>query len=187
QMTPTAGLHPTKRIYNVWLSYINNRTFSIRVNFLMTMDMEGFWPAGDNDNVFRFEKNTISNPSIDDNTYASVYNESRQFKMEATNWDGSTAESAIYKETFKARFWCSSNECCEAYSACILSPVTDWAYQLYRNDNVVSGFSAYENTNLKFQASFNGGNTPVMYFVGVYRKQNHINVNAYWQEISFSY
>lgn len=187
-MLPTSLIHATRRnVHSVVLSYVTNNTFSIQIRFLMLMDDKDFNDGLATDNVFRFEKNAIDNPLSDDNTVAGVYNEIRQLKMEVTNWDGSTAESAIYEEDINARFWCGGNECCPSFYECIVDPISDWAYQLYRDASIVTGFSAYENTNLKFQASFNAGNLPSRYYVGIYRKDNYTNNSQYWTDVSFSY
>jgi hypothetical protein len=187
-MLPTSTLHTTRRIpYYVQLTAIGLNQFSIQIRFLMQMDEKDFSDGLSYASINRFEKNAIDNPLFDDNTVPSVYNEMRQLKMEVTNWDGTDAESAIYKADFNARFWCFGDGCCSDYMECIVDPVSDWSYQLYRDDAIVSGFSAYENTTIKFQANFNAGNTPSRYHVGIYRKDSFTNNSVYWTGITFSY
>lgn len=188
QMYPQVNLHETQHIYRVYLDYVDDQTFDISVNFLMLMDFRYFWNGISTLNTFRFEKNVINNPNIDDNGHASVYNTEKQIQMEATDWDGSTAENAVFRKNIHSRFWCSiGGECCDLFAGCIIpNSVDNWTYQIYDSSGLqTTGFSAFDDRTIKFQTEFLAGTTPSKYYIGIYRKDQASNSQNYWLDLEF--
>lgn len=188
-MNPMIGLDPTKHVYTVQLGYVTDSTFEITVRYMMMMDTRDFWDGTSTTNTFRFEKNVVNNTLTDDNTFPSVYNSEKQFKVEATHWDGTDAESAVFKQPFHSRFWCNiGGECCDLFAGCILTGnIENWAYQLYDTGGLlINGLSAFEDRTIKFQADFIAATTPSKYYIGVYRKDNATNAGNYWTDLTFS-
>lgn len=191
-MQPLSGLDYTRRIQFIGLAYVDDQTFEISVHFIMTMDEKQIW---DNSalasNQWHFEKNAEDNVNTDDNTGVSIYNQNRELWIEATDWDGVTAENAIFQQPLGSRWWCSgdADSCCEEFEDCFVAePVSSWAYQLYNlSDEFVTGFSPFENTKIKFQAEFNAGTIPSFYYMGIYRKDDEQNISEYWNDLTFSY
>lgn len=184
-MMPTTSLHFTKHLYKVTLSYVSPNTFDIEVRMLLKMDEGEIWTNTTQDNLNRLEKNIVTNPVPDNNDLLSVYSGQRELRIEATHFDGTTAENAVFQKAFSARFYCDASDCCEEFD-CLNPAIGDIGYQLFRNGGVVTNFSAYDNTTLYFTATLNAGAIS-KYYIALYRRDNQTNAAAYWQDLSMNY
>jgi hypothetical protein len=186
-MLPTSGLHATKHLYNIALTYIDVNTFEIQVRFILKMDEKEFWTVNTQDNLNRLEKNVVDNPSPDNNNLVSVYSQQRELRIEATTWDGTTAENAVFQKTFQAKYFCEfGGECCEEFD-CFAAAISGISYELFRSGESVSNFSAYDNTTIVFTAHKNAAASINKYYVALYRRDTNTNSDKYWNELNFNY
>lgn len=185
-MLPTSGLHPTKHIYKVRLAYFTQNRFQIEVRMILKMDETEFWTNTALSNLNRLEKNIVTNPAPDNNDLVSVYSAQRELRIEATHFDGVTAENAVFQKPFSARFFCESNECCEEFD-CLNPAIEDISFQLFRDSNVVTNFSAFDDTTLYVTATKNTLHSIEKYYVAIYRRDTATNSDTYWNDLSFNY
>jgi len=187
ELLPMSGLSPTRWIYSVRLTRIDNTSFTVETRFLNKMDERVIWTTTPNpNNIFRFEKSVNNNPNIDNNDPPSAYNAIREIWTEVTSYDLISPTAATHRALVQPKFFCDYGTFCNIYGSCIINGVTNWTSVLYRNSEVVTNLSIHTDTILTFRCLIDPSITPLKYYVAVYRKDNANNVSPYWTDLEFN-